>query len=50
MLQIYPKLSQSYYSLLEVLLQDHINYVSTLDLEVSINWISCNLVLNYLFH
>lgn len=33
-LLIYPKLSQSYYSLLEVLLQDHINYVSTLELEV----------------
>ena len=31
MFQVYPKLSQSYYLLIECLSQDHITYLSTLE-------------------
>ena len=34
--QDYPKLSQAYYGLLEVLAQDHMDFVSTLEPEVFI--------------
>lgn len=33
-LQDYPKLSQSYYSLLEVLTQDHMNFIASLEPHV----------------
>lgn len=32
--QDYPKLSQSYYSLLEVLTQDHMNFIASLEPHV----------------
>lgn len=34
LLQDYPKLSQSYYSLLEVLTQDHMNFIASLEPHV----------------
>ena len=34
--QDYPKLSQAYYALLEVLTQDHMNFVCTLEPDVFI--------------
>ena len=34
-LQEYPKLSQSYYALLEILAQDHMNFLSSLEPQVS---------------
>lgn len=33
-LQDYPKLSQSFYSLLEVLTQDHMNFIASLEPQV----------------
>lgn len=33
--QEYPKLSQSYYALLEILAQDHMNFLSSLEPQVS---------------
>lgn len=33
-MQDYPKLSQSYYSLLEVLTQDHMNFIASLEPHV----------------
>jgi len=35
-LQDYPKVSQSYYGLLEVLTQDHMDFISSLEPEVFI--------------
>lgn len=36
LVQEYPKLSQSYYALLEILAQDHMNFLSSLEPRVSI--------------
>ena len=35
LLQEYPKLSQAYYALLEILAQDHMNFLSSLEAQVS---------------